>query len=126
MVVSKLYNKINREKKKTNLLFSGPQIVFSLYGNNIWGTETSRGYARIHVPLCGSEQLYNAPIFVAKCSSMWAAAVSFMSDRSPELRDPKLLAEGLKNKSKVFFLCNFFFILIEVIDVKNLRDRVTI
>lgn len=56
---------------------------------------------------------------------MWAAAVSFVSDRSPELRDPKLLAEGLKNKSEVFFLCKFF-ILIEVIDVKNLRDRVNL
>lgn len=70
----------------------------------MWGTETSRGYARIHVPLCGSEHLFNAPIIVAKCSNMWAAAVSYVSDRSAELRDPKILAEGLKNKSEGFFL----------------------
>lgn len=77
----------------------------------MWGTETSRGYARIHVPLCGSEQLFNAPIIVAKCSNMWTAAVSFVSDRSPELRDPKILAEGLKNKSELFFVSKFCFLL---------------
>lgn len=73
----------------------------------MWGTETSRGYARIHVPLCGSEQLFNAPIIVAKSSNMWAAAISFVSDRNPELRDPKVLTEGLKNKSKVVYFFDF-------------------
>lgn len=101
-------------------MISGPQIVFSLYGSNMWGTETSRGYARIHVPLCGSEQTFNAPIIVAKCSNIWAAAVSFVSDRSPELRDPKILAEGLKNKSEFFVWFILGLIKFEVIDTKRI------
>lgn len=70
--------------------FAGPQIVFSFYGANWWRCETSRGYARIHVPL-GIREI-TAPLCVARCSNFWAAVVSWISGRNPELRDPKVLA----------------------------------
>lgn len=84
--------------KSTNP-FGWPQIVISLYGTNFWGTETSRGYARVHVPLCGTSKEIRAPILTPKCENLWAALVSWFTDRSPELRDPKILADGTKNKN---------------------------
>lgn len=81
------------------LLFeTGPQIVFSLYGTNWWGTETSKGYARIHVPLGGSRTTIRAPILIAQCTNIWSSLSSWFTDRNPELRDPKTLLDGTKVK----------------------------
>lgn len=77
---------------------AGPQIVFSLYGPNWWGTESSKGYARIHVPPGGQQKTIRAPILVAKCSNVWSAISSWFTDRNPELRDPKILLDGNKSK----------------------------
>lgn len=83
----------------------GPQIIFSLYGTNRWGTEINLGYARIHVP-CNvinerkSElQILRAPIFTPKATNIWASMINLITDRSPELRDPKILANGTKTKN---------------------------
>lgn len=81
----------------------GPQIVFSLYGPNWWGTESSKGYARIHVPPGGDRKTIRAPILVAKCSNVWSAISSWFTDRNPELRDPKILLDGNKSKG---IICN--------------------
>lgn len=94
---------------------SGPQIVFSLYGKNFWGTETSQGYGRIHVPLCGQIRQINVPILIPKCSNMWAAIVSWMTDKNPELRDPKILTDGNKTKSWKNFVVIFCFVLIDLL-----------
>lgn len=80
------------------IFFSGPQIVFSLYGTNWWRAESSRGYARIHVPLGGKRTTIRAPILTAQCSNLWSSLSSWFTDRNPELRDPKILLEGTKNK----------------------------
>lgn len=79
-------------------LLTGPQIVFSLYGTNWWKAESSRGYARIHVPLSGKRTTVRAPILTAKCSNLWSTLSSWFTDRNPELRDPKVLVEGTKSK----------------------------
>lgn len=86
----------------------GPQIVFSFYGKNMWGTEISQGYARIHVPLCGEIKKVIAPILIPKCSNMWAALVSWMTDKNPELKDPKILVDGGKTKSERNCFIQFF------------------
>lgn len=72
--------------------------MFSLYGTNWWRAESSRGYARIHVPLGGKRTMVRAPILTAKCSNLWSALSSWFTDRNPELRDPKILLEGTKSK----------------------------
>lgn len=90
---------------------SGPQLVFSLYGPNWWGTESSKGYARVHVPLGGSRKTMRAPILTAKCSNVWSAVSSWFTDRSPELRDPKILLDGNKSKGMILTLIvvDFFY-----------------
>lgn len=80
------------------LFVTGPQIVFSLYGTNWWGTETSKGYARLHVPLGGCRTTIRAPILVAQCTNIWSSFSSWFTDRNPELRDPKTLLDGTKVK----------------------------
>lgn len=62
----------------------------------MWRYETSRGYSRIHIPL-GIREV-SAPIFVARCSNLWAAIVNGLTSRNPELRDPKVLAVSSKMK----------------------------
>lgn len=84
--------------KNQNKMHLGPQIVFSLYGTNWWRAESSRGYARIHVPLGGKPTTLRAPILTAQCSNLWSSLSSWFTDRNPELRDPKILLEGTKNK----------------------------
>lgn len=79
-------------------MIPGPQIVFSLYGTNWWRAESSKGYARIHVPLSGKPTTLHAPILTAQCSNLWSSLSSWFTDRNPELRDPKILLEGTKNK----------------------------
>ena len=96
-------------KSQTSLIIKflilGPQIIFSLYGTNRWGTEINLGYARIHVP-CNvinerkSElQILRAPIVTPKATNIWASMINLITDRSPELRDPKILANGTKTKN---------------------------
>lgn len=80
--------------------------MFSLYGNNWWGAESSKGYARIHVPLGGKRTTIRAPILIAKCSNIWSAISSWFTDRNPELRDPKILLEGTKTKGFVCLISN--------------------
>lgn len=78
--------------------YTGPQIVFSLYGTNWWRAESSQGYARIHIPLGGKRTTIQAPILTAQCSNLWSSLSSWFTDRNPELRDPKILLEGIKSK----------------------------
>lgn len=95
----------------------GPQIVFSLYGSNFYGSEVSLGYARVHVPCnvhnthcqTNDKQLIRAPILTPKSTNIWASLVNWLTDRSPELKDSKVLANGTKTKSMWFlFLCKIF------------------
>lgn len=89
--------------KSTNP-YGWPQIVFSLYGANIWNVETNRGYARVHCPLSGggngpsAGRTLRAPLFIPKYSNMCSAAMSWISGVNPELRDPKILTDGSKHK----------------------------
>lgn len=75
-----------------------PQIVFSLYGNNFWNVETNRGYARVYCPLSGTKRTIRLPLFVPKFSNVWSAAMSWITGVNPEMRDPKILADGSKHK----------------------------
>lgn len=89
--------------KSTNP-YGWPQLVFSLYGANLWNVETNRGYARVHCPLSGggcdgtSERTIRAPLFIPKYGNMCSAAMSWLSGVNPEMRDPKILADGSKHK----------------------------
>lgn len=71
----------------------------------MWGTEVNLGYSRIHVPCVLTNErnqkatIINAPIFTPKATNMWSAIINFISNRSPELRDPRILADGTKAKN---------------------------
>lgn len=109
------------------MLSIGPQIVFSLYGKNFWGTETSQGYGRVHVPLFGQISTSSVPVLVPKCSNIWAAIVSWMTDKNPELRDPKVLIDGSKTKSKNrqnYFMMTSFFIHVNLKFIFRSNDRI--
>lgn len=69
-----------------------------MYGSNWWRCETSRGYARCHVPLGGVSREIRAPLLIARCKNVWAAIVNWFSGRNPELKDPKVLGDGSKAK----------------------------
>ncbi|XP_052861976.1 B9 domain-containing protein 1 [Anopheles bellator] len=86
--------------KSTNP-YGWPQIIFSLYGANVWNVETNRGYARVHCPLSGShsaERTLRAPLFIPKYANACSAVMSWISGVNPEMRDPKILADGSKHK----------------------------
>jgi B9 domain-containing protein 1 len=97
---------------KTNLIHVcvllsvlGPQIVFSLYSTNMWGTEVNCGYARIHVPCVISNDsnaqpvIIRTPIITPKSTNIWSSLINLIINRNPELRDPKILADGSKTKN---------------------------
>lgn len=87
--------------------FSGPQIVFSIYGTNMWGTEVNLGYARTHVPCFVTKEgkksdftVLKAPIIIPKSTNIWSSCINFITARNPELRDPpKILSDGTKTKN---------------------------
>lgn len=84
--------------KSTNP-YGWPQIIFSLYGTNWWGKETSFGYARIHLPIGIGNCKLRAPILILKYTNFWSALSSWITDRNPELKDPRILMDGTKSKS---------------------------
>uniref|UniRef100_A0A2M4BZW5 B9 domain-containing protein 1 n=1 Tax=Anopheles marajoara TaxID=58244 RepID=A0A2M4BZW5_9DIPT len=85
--------------KSTNP-YGWPQIIFSLYGANMWNVETNRGYARVFCPLSGtdSEHVLRAPLFIPKYANACSAAMSWITGVNPEMRDPKILSDGSKHK----------------------------
>lgn len=71
----------------------------------MWGTEVSLGYARIHVPCVTTNEkrksqptVIRAPIIIPKATNFWSSMVNLITNRNPELKDPKILAEGTKAK----------------------------
>jgi B9 domain-containing protein 1 len=71
----------------------------------MWGTEVNLGYARIHVPCIISNERksepnsIHAPIFTPKATNFWSSIINLIANRNPELRDPKILADGTKTKN---------------------------
>lgn len=76
-----------------------------MYGSNFWGREVNLGYARLHVPCSISNKInstpatIHAPIIIPKPTNIWTSMVNVIANRSPELRDPKTLADGTKTKN---------------------------
>lgn len=71
----------------------------------MWGTEVNLGYARVHIPVAitnarkSSPTVIRASIFTPKATSMCSSIINFFANRNPELRDPKILADGTKLKN---------------------------
>jgi B9 domain-containing protein 1 len=78
-------------------------MVLSLYGTNMWGTEVNLGYTRIHVPCEISNKsettVLRAPIITPKSTNIWSSLINLITNRNPELRDPKILADETKTKN---------------------------
>lgn len=79
-------------------------MILSVYGTNIWGIEHILGYGRIHVPVnTSSSSKFEVDLSVPKCTDMWSNFVSLLSLRGPELKDPKILADGRNDYSNIEF-----------------------
>lgn len=80
-------------------------MVLSFFGTNMWGTEVNLGYSRIHVPCVISNDsktdltTIEAPIITPKSTNIWSSLINFITNRNPELRDPKILVDGTKTKN---------------------------
>lgn len=79
-------------------------MTLSLFGRNRWGNETIQGYARLHLPLGSGVRSIRTPIVNAKCANIWAALQSWLIDRKPELKDPKVLGDGTRTKGNFVFM----------------------
>lgn len=71
----------------------------------MWGTEVNLGYARLHVPCSISNDkktesaILRAPIVTPRATNIWSSFINLITNRNPELRDPKILADGTKTKN---------------------------
>jgi B9 domain-containing protein 1 len=72
----------------------------------MWGTEVNLGYARVHVPCVLTNEkrkvetnVIRAPIITPKATNIWSSVINLITNRNPELRDPKILADGTKTKN---------------------------
>ncbi|XP_030371422.1 B9 domain-containing protein 1 [Scaptodrosophila lebanonensis] len=89
---------------KSTSPFGWPQLLVSVFGCNGHGRERLLGYARVHLPLFGSQcdqssqPMLNAPILKPKCPNIIADLTSWMMRREPELRDAKVLLDTMKCK----------------------------
>lgn len=88
--------------KRPTLQFTipGPQIVFNVYGDNLWGAEVSRGNTRVHIPLAGHDQSQRitCPLVTPKPLDFCAKIAAWFSDWKPEFRDMTVLSQGNKTK----------------------------
>jgi B9 domain-containing protein 1 len=71
----------------------------------MWGTEVNLGYARFHVPCSISNDkksqstILRAPIVTPRATNIWSSLINLITNRNPELRDPKIFADGTKTKN---------------------------
>lgn len=73
--------------------------MFNVYGENLWGTEVSRGNARAHVPLAGPDQRrLEAALVTPKPADLCSKITSWLADWNSEFRDMTLLTQGHKTK----------------------------
>ncbi|XP_065899497.1 B9 domain-containing protein 1-like [Dysidea avara] len=79
--------------KSTNA-FGWPQIVISVYGNNIFGRDEVRGYGAIHLPISPGEHILDVDMFVPEPSSQLQKLASWLIGPRPEFVDPSFVAQG--------------------------------
>lgn len=48
----------------------------------------------MHVPLGAEPRTVRSPILSARCTNVWASMLGWAADRRPELKDPRVLADG--------------------------------
>ena len=46
------------------LIFTGPQIVISCYGPDVFGNDVVRGYGAVHIPMTPGKHQLTVPMFV--------------------------------------------------------------
>ncbi|PIO60390.1 hypothetical protein TELCIR_18112, partial [Teladorsagia circumcincta] len=71
-----------------------PQLVFSCYGNDLFGHDVVRGYGALPIPTIPGSHIRTVPCFVPEASSMYQKFVGILSGRRPEFVDPSHVARA--------------------------------
>ncbi|XP_064080437.1 B9 domain-containing protein 1-like [Macrobrachium nipponense] len=79
--------------KSTNP-YGWPQLVLSVYGNDIFGNDTIIGYAACHLPITPGIHKRRLTTFVPESASTIQKLMAWLTGRRPEFVDPKLIARG--------------------------------
>ena len=74
--------------------FGWPQIIITIYGNNVFGNDMVVGYGCTHIPTQTGKYTIQIPLFVPESPSFAAKIVQFFSGLTPEFIDPFQAASG--------------------------------
>ncbi|KAK3579235.1 hypothetical protein CHS0354_033306 [Potamilus streckersoni] len=79
--------------KSTNP-YGWPQLVVHVYGLDVFGVDTIRGYGVTHVPITPGRHKRIIPVFVPESSSTLQKLTSWFLSNRPEFVDPRVVAQG--------------------------------
>ncbi|XGW08570.1 hypothetical protein V3C99_011135 [Haemonchus contortus] len=72
--------------------YKWPQLVFSCYGNDLFGHDVVRGYGALPIPTVPGSHIRTVPCFVPEASSKYQKIIGILSGRRPEFVDPSHVA----------------------------------
>ena len=71
-----------------------PQIVFSVFGKNVFGKDVVVGYGAVHIPTSQGRHVLEVPLFAPASSSIMQKLISLISGETPEFLNVNYIAEG--------------------------------
>ncbi|EDV27356.1 uncharacterized protein TRIADDRAFT_52971 [Trichoplax adhaerens] len=84
---------LNITFKSTNP-FGWPQLVLSVYGQDVFGNDVVRGNGAIHIPISPGSHVREVPMFVPESSSQLQKLTSWLLGRRPDYVDPTIVAQS--------------------------------
>lgn len=77
--------------------FGWPQIIFNVYGYNLFGNKTVVGYGATHIPTTSGHHKFNVPLF-SRASSQTEKFTGFFTGRMPEAIATTYIADGVQRE----------------------------
>jgi B9 domain-containing protein 1 len=74
--------------------FGWPQLIFEIYGRNLFGQDMVVGYGAIHVPTKPGHHELEIPLFVPASASIMQTIIGFFTGVSPEYIKRDFIAGG--------------------------------
>ncbi|XP_015117452.1 B9 domain-containing protein 1 isoform X1 [Diachasma alloeum] len=74
--------------------YGWPQMVFSIYGLDVFGHDIVKGYGVCRLPLTSGRHEKETSIYVPESSSKLQQFAAWLTGRRPELIEPSILASG--------------------------------
>ena len=79
---------------KSKSPFGWPQMIFAVYGTNLFGNDTLVGYGACHIPVKEGFSITNVRLFAPKTESVLQQISQFFTGLTPELSDFSLVTES--------------------------------